>query len=49
METMSYFIHYLVWLNLVQNNSYLFNNGTEYSFKYLGVTSSVLVKDIQLL
>ena len=33
--------------NLVQNNSYLFNDGTEYSFKYLGVTSSVLVKDIQ--
>ena len=34
-------------VNLVQNNSYLFNNGTEYSFKYLGGTSSVLVKDIQ--
>ena len=34
-------------VNLVQNNSYLFNDGTEYSFKYLGVTSSVLVKDIQ--
>lgn len=33
--------------NLVQNNSYLFNDGTEYSFKYLGLTSNVLVKDIQ--